>query len=258
MVVFSVLGSGSCGNSYMFSCNGQSLLVDAGFSYRQLSMRAGNAGLDIATVKALLLTHLHPDHNRGAGVFARKTGLPVYVSSKCIKYAAVEYRAMNLPEESCFVFEEGVPFKVGDDIGGFEVSAFYTSHDSAGSVGYEIRCDSKTFVVVTDTGVYSPSMLEAAGRADVLFLESNYDEEMLRRGPYPLYLQRRIAGERGHLSNEQARRFLCECGFEGSGKPVYLVHLSQNNNEPSLVRDCMVGFNAHVCERGLQYSGELA
>lgn len=101
-------------------------------------------------------------------------------------------------------------------------------------------------------------MLEAAGRADVLFLESNYDEEMLRRGPYPLYLQRRIAGERGHLSNEQARRFLCECGFEGSGKPVYLVHLSQNNNEPSLVRDCMVGFNAHVCERGLQYSGELA
>ena len=98
MVVFSVLGSGSCGNSYMFSCNGQSLLVDAGFSYRQLSMRAGNAGLDIATVKALLLTHLHPDHNRGAGVFARKTGLPVYVSSKCIKYAAVEYKAMTVLE----------------------------------------------------------------------------------------------------------------------------------------------------------------
>lgn len=253
MVEFSVLGSGSCGNSYMFSYSGQSLLVDAGFSYRQLALRAENAGLDISTVKALLLTHLHPDHNRGAGVFARKTGLPVYVNSKCLDYAAVEYRAMNLPEDCRRVFVAGERFSVGS----FEVMAFPTSHDSAGSVGYEIGCDSKTFVVVTDTGVYSPAMLEAASRADVLFLESNYDEEMLRHGPYPLYLQRRIAGERGHLSNEQARRFLCECGFEGSGKPVYLVHLSQNNNEPSLVKDCMAGFNAHVCERGLQYIGEL-
>lgn len=257
MVRFSVLGSGSCGNSYMFSCNGQSLLVDAGFSYRQLALRAENAGFDMSTVKALLLTHLHPDHNRGACVFARKTGLPVYVNSKCLDYAAVEYRAMNLPDDSRFSFEVGVPFKVGNGMDGFEIVAFHTSHDSAGSVGYEIRCDSKTFVVVTDTGIYSPAMLEAAGRADVLFLESNYDEEMLRRGPYPLYLQRRIAGERGHLSNEQARRFLYECGFEGSGKPVYLVHLSQNNNDPSLVKDCMAGFNAHVCERGLQYIGEL-
>lgn len=253
MVRFSVLGSGSCGNGYIFSSNGQSILIDAGFSFRQLSLRVQEAGLDVSGVQALLLTHLHPDHNKGAGVFARRTGLPVYVNSKCLRYALVEYSAMNIPKESQAFFDEGSWFSVGC----FEARAFHTSHDSAGSVGYEIICDGKTFVVVTDTGVYTPQMLEAASGADVLFLESNYDEDMLRHGPYPLYLQRRIAGERGHLSNAQASAFLRECGYGDRRRPVYLVHLSHNNNDPALVCGCMEGFDAHVCERGVQYCGEL-
>lgn len=254
MVRFSVLGSGSCGNSYIFSCNGQSLLVDAGFSFKQLSLRVENAGLDISTVKGLLLTHLHPDHSCGAGVFARKTGLPVYVSSNCLKYAHVEYESMNLPFETQKVFEPGSPFFLGC----FEVNSFYTSHDSAGSVGYSIKCDGKTFVVITDTGLYTSQMLEEARCANVLFLESNYDATMLRTGPYPLYLKRRIAGERGHLSNEQAKEFLLECSCDRTHIPVYLVHLSKNNNDPKLVASLMSNFETCVCERGSQYYGDVS
>ena len=254
MVRFSVLGSGSCGNSYIFSCNGQSLLVDAGFSFKQLSLRVENAGLDFSSVKGLLLTHLHPDHNCGAGVFARKTGLPVYVSSNCLKYAQIEYEAMKLPIETQKVFEPGSPFTLGC----FEINSFYTSHDSAGSVGYSIKCEDKTFVVITDTGLYTSQMLDEARCANVLFLESNYDVELLHSGPYPLYLQRRIAGERGHLSNEQAKKFLLECFCDHTHIPVYLVHLSKNNNRPEIVASMMNEFESHVCERGVQYCGEVS
>lgn len=253
MVSFSVLGSGSCGNSYIFSCNGEAILVDAGYSYKQIEERIQNAGLDISTVKALLLTHLHPDHNKSAGTFARKTGNPVFVSEKCLQYASNEYISMNLPLQTKKFFEPGVPFQVGH----FEINSFYTSHDSAGSVGYSIKCDEKTFVVITDTGFYTPQMVEVAKNANILFLESNYDEEMLRTGSYPNYLKKRIAGERGHLSNFQAQKFLKECSFDTNRKPVYLVPLSSNNNDPNLVALQMKDFDICVCKRGFQYCGEI-
>ena len=143
------------------------------------------------------------------------------------------------------------------NVGPFEVSCFYTSHDSAGSCGYEIKADGKVFVIITDTGIYNEDMVKAAKEADVLFLESNHDVEMLRMGPYPLRLQKRVAGERGHLSNDQARSLLLDAGFDKSQKPVYLIHLSSNNNTVELVQQAMVGFNATVCARGERYCGVI-
>ncbi len=253
MIKFSVLGSGSCGNSYVFSCNGQSLLIDAGYSLRRIEQRMTEAGFEPSSVLALLLTHLHPDHNSSAGAFGRTTKKPVYVSKNVLTYATVEYDRMALlPENKCS-FVPGQSFLIGP----FTVDSFYTSHDSAGSVGYCISCNGKKIVLITDTGIYTDEMLSYAKAADLLFLEANYDSEMLRTGPYPIFLQKRIAGKRGHLSNDQAREFLIACEFDKTQKPVYLIHLSDKNNTPDLVASVMSPFKAQVCQRGCQYSGEL-
>ena len=253
MIRFSVLGSGSCGNSYVFSCGSQSLLVDAGYSLRKIEQRLTESGFEPSSVQALLLTHMHPDHNAAAGALARYWSKPIYVSQNVLEFATVEYDRMALPEQCKRSFEPGTSFQIGP----FEVNAFYSSHDSAGSVGYCISCEGKKIVLITDTGVYTEEMLSYAKEADLLFLEANYDVQMLKTGPYPIFLQRRIAGKRGHLSNDQAREFLMRCEFDKSQKPVYLVHLSDKNNTPDLVASVMSAFNAHVCQRGCQYSGEL-
>ena len=254
MIRYSVLSSGSCGNSYVFECDGQSILIDAGLSFKQLQMRLLAGGYDISSVQALFLTHLHPDHAHCAGTFARRTGLPVYVSKKCHLHAGTEYMALNLPEDSERVIEAGDVVQTG----AFSVRCFYTSHDSAGSCGYIISVCDRVFMIITDTGTCNSQMIEAARGADVHFLESNYDVQMLRHGPYPLRLQRRVASEKGHLSNDQARSFLFDAGFHESGKPVYLIHLSDNNNNPSVVLEAMNGFNAFVCARGCQYNFECS
>ncbi len=265
MVRFSVLGSGSCGNSYIFSTDSReqnlfadsssekSILVDAGYSLKQLKIRMAEGGFDYDSIQSLFLTHLHPDHAHCAGTFARQTHKPVYVSRRCRSLAVTEYLALSLPEDT----ERTIGPEADVEVGPFEVSCFYTSHDSAGSCGYSIKADGKVFVIITDTGVYDEAMVAAAREADVLFLESNHDVEMLRRGPYPLRLQKRVAGERGHLSNDKARNLLLEAGFDRSQKPVYLIHLSSNNNTVELVRQAMVGFNATVCARGERYCGVI-
>lgn len=253
MIKFSVLGSGSCGNSYVFSCGAHAIMVDAGYSVRKIEQRMNDVGFELSCVEALLLTHMHPDHNSAAGVFARKTGMPVYVSENVLRYAHVEYDKMGLPLDCKKSFEPGKSFQIGP----FCINAFYSSHDSAGSVGFVISCENKKIVLITDTGYYTDEMQSHAENADLLFLESNYDPQMLRTGPYPIYLKKRIAGERGHLSNDQAREFLISCGYEKSHTPVYLIHISDSNNTVEKVASIMCPFNAHVCQRGVQYSGQL-
>lgn len=127
------------------------------------------------------------------------------------------------------MFEPGQRFALG----GLEVGAFATSHDCACPVGYWVTDGKRKLVLCTDTGVITPQAREGVRGAHTLIGEFNYDPEMLRRGPYPLHLQNRIRGARGHLSNEMGGELAAWAGSQGAGR-VVLAHLSQENNRPEL------------------------
>lgn len=177
MIHYAVLGSGSAGNSYAISDGKQTLLIDQGFSLIELKRRLAAFHIPFETVTGLCLTHLHPDHMRGAGTFARKTGKPVLIPRKAIEKESVVFASMGLPEETVVPVEteEVIPF------GDFFLTAFPTSHDSAGSVGWNVRVGGRNLMFLTDTGITDGEEEEMAGSADVLFLEANHDSAMLKK-----------------------------------------------------------------------------
>lgn len=255
MVHYAVLGSGSNGNSYAISDGTRTLLVDQGFSLVELKRRLSLFDIPFSSVVGCCVTHLHPDHVHGLGTFARKTGLPVWLNHAMVKKEPVVFQRLNLPENTIRLVAPDSPF----DEGPFHLTCMSTSHDSGGSVCWEIGVADRRLMVLTDTGVTTEEQLSCARTADVLFLEANYDEEMLAEGPYPLALKRRIAGKWGHLSNAEALAFLSHSGFHG--ERVYFIHLSSTNNNPGLLA-MQAGGLYHgpftVCEKGKCYEGRLA
>jgi len=257
MIRYAVLGSGSSGNSYLIGTDSESMLFDAGFSLRQMQLRSEDAGFDFSTVQGLCITHMHPDHSRGAGVFARKTGKPVYIHKRLVTECATELAKLRIPEQQIRLFSDLETFSVGS----FMITAFRTSHDSPASVGFSLEVLGRNFTVLTDTGVLNETMRQYALASDILFLEANYDEHMLTTGPYPLFLKRRIGGEYGHLSNNDAVNLLNTCDSERLRR-VYFCHLSRTNNHPQVLESLCVeqlrweGIRT-ICEHGNLYSGSL-
>ncbi len=236
MLHYAVLGSGSSGNSYVFSDGTTSLLIDQGYSVVELRRRLDRFGIDLATVKAVFITHLHPDHAKGVGTLCRKQNVAAYISARSVQEQPDQFAKLCIPEKQVATVE---PFEVVS-IGPFSLFCFATSHDSAGSVGWFITYEDQSLMVLTDTGLTTDEHMSLAKEAGILFLEANYDRRMLQTGPYPLYLKRRIDGSYGHLSNEQALYFLQESGF--AGKHIYFIHLSDVNNDPALLEKA-----AHQC-----------
>jgi len=260
MIRYTVLGSGSSGNSYIITHDSMSIMFDAGFSLADIKRRSAEACIDFDTVQALFVTHMHPDHSRGAGVFSRKTLLPVYVHEPLVTEARVELSSLRIPQECLRTFSVGAPVQVGS----FTITAFETSHDSPYSVGYMVSVAGKSFLLLTDTGKVTTEMKSFAQVADVLFLEANYEKQMLETGPYPLFLKRRIAGEWGHLSNSDAIEFLNDCNDpSGRRRRVYFCHLSKTNNDPTvLAANCnaLLSWDGEmtICANNHLYTGEIA
>lgn len=248
---YAILTSGSCGNAYAFFDGERTILVDDGLTLTGLKKRLDAVGIPFDSISDLYLTHSHPDHSKGLGVLFRNLGLKIHVSLPCLESDEGVFRKLGLSRQALEAFSFGEVLESGS----FVIRPFRTSHDSAGSCGYRIECGSDRFFLMTDTGVYSEEAVELAKDCQVLFLESNYDEEMLEEGRYPLFLKKRISGERGHLSNSQAKAFLHESGAEG--RRVFLIHLSANNNSVERVQAlyCERAGNVTVCERGATYGG---
>ncbi len=254
MIKYAVLGSGSSGNSYVFSDGTTSVLIDQGYSGVELGRRLSAIGLELSSVAGLCITHLHPDHAKGVGVIARKMKVPVYLHSAMVEKEPVVFAKLGIPAECLALVEPLEEFSVGE----FTLSCFETSHDSGGSVGWHVTHGDTTLMILTDTGCYTEEHLHLAQKSKILFLEANYDEQMLHEGPYPYYLKQRISGLYGHLSNDQAINFLRESRF--SGEHVYFIHLSGTNNEPSLLYDMARGqikTPFTVCEKGRCYGGNM-
>ena len=221
-----VLGSGSGGNAVLVVSGRDCLLLDAGFSCRELERRIRARGVDPAAVGALFLTHEHEDHVRGAERFARRHGVAAYATEGTWAggEAGVELR------------ERGIRIRSGQvtEVAGFRVEAFALPHDAREPVGYVVEdAAGRRLGLVSDLGCASRLAWGRLAELDLLLLESNHDLGMLRRGPYPWVLKQRVAGRHGHLSNEQAADGLAELAGPRL-RWVVGYHLSRTNNLPAL------------------------
>jgi phosphoribosyl 1,2-cyclic phosphodiesterase len=220
-----MLGSGSRGNATYVEVEGTRVLVDAGFSGRQVVERLARIGVDAGSLDALIVTHEHGDHTRGVGILARKFDLPVYLSAGTRAACAHLFRGRETLVET----PPGRPFQVG----ALRVDPFLTVHDAADPVAVTLTsatCGTRVGVA-TDLGRPTAGIRHALRGCHFLVLEANHDETLLRTGPYPPAVQARIASSHGHLSNHAAARFLVEL-LHPELAGVLLAHLSSECNAP--------------------------
>lgn len=218
------LASGSNGNCYYLEEGDDAVLIDAGVSRKQIIERMNRLGLSLSKLRGVFISHEHNDHIHGSDVFARKSGMEIFLTQKT--YAAYG-RTIN--GGSVSFFSPGQKVQVGS----LCVHPFLKSHDAAQPCSFSVSSADRTVAVMTDIGTHCENVIEHLRRADAVFLESNYDEQMLKTGPYPAYMKRRIASDVGHLSNVQAAA-LALAHASSRLKHVFLSHLSANNNTPEL------------------------
>jgi phosphoribosyl 1,2-cyclic phosphodiesterase len=221
-----ILGSGSGGNAVVVECGPHRLLIDAGFSSRELVKRMKRLEFDPSSLEALVLTHEHQDHCRGARRFARKFKLPVYATAGTLDGAGLRDDAAA----------GAVEIHSGEacEVAGFVVEPFLLPHDAAEPIGLLIEDPAgRRLGLVADLGCRTSLAWGRLRDLDVLILETNHDLDMLRNGPYPWSLKQRVAGRHGHLSNREAAEGLPELVGDRLRR-VVLYHLSRTNNLPAL------------------------
>ena len=224
------LASGSSGNCYLVYSKSAAVLVDAGISGRQIFSKLEALGLKPDQISALMVTHEHSDHIKGLAQAAKKTGARIYASRGTSREFPDELR------ERTEILSAGDSLRIED----MKIKCFSISHDAAEPLAYSFFSGDKQISIVTDTGVLTEEILKNIEASDILVLESNHDENILRMGRYPWFLKQRILSEHGHLSNEGAARGLLELlrmdRDQGSARKrqVLLAHLSKENNFPEM------------------------
>jgi len=222
------LQSGSNGNCIYVETGGVKLLFDAGITGVQAAERLLAHGRDIRKVDAVIISHDHGDHIRHAGVFQRKYGLPIYVTPATLAAASSRCTLGKLKDVRHFRSSDNLQF--GDVL----VQAIPTPHDGADGAAFIVSSGSKRLGIMTDLGHVFKGLIYLVSSVDAVFLESNYDPDMLAAGPYPAYLKQRIKGPRGHLSNIEAADILRRASEAKRLKWACLSHLSEQNNHPDV------------------------
>lgn len=216
------LGSGSRGNATVVEFGQTRLLIDCGFSLRMTEQRLALAGLSARQLSAILVTHEHADHVKGVERLARRYQIPVYMTHGTL-HALRDFQA---PVETVRLDES---FTIGE----LHVEPVAVPHDAREPCQYIFDSGQHRFGILTDTGNITPWIIERYRGLDGLFLEANYDPHMLANGPYPPSLRARVAGDLGHLSNQQAAGLLAEMD-RSSLNHVAIAHISEKNNRPDL------------------------
>ena len=234
MLRFISISSGSNGNCYYFGDEESAILVDVGIGFRTVKQRLEACGVDLKKIGAVLVTHDHSDHIRGLGTLAKRLSVPVFATSRLhdalsrTKYA-----------EDCYpgcrrVIKTGMLY----DYRGVHFFAMEVPHDATQTLCYGIDYKGVKIFLMTDLGFIPDYAEKFAREADYIIIESNYDVEMLLKGPYPQDLKSRIMGDFGHLENSVSAGFISKI-YNDNLKGVFLCHISKENNLPELAYETM-------------------
>ena len=244
---FASLQSGSNGNCLFVESGDVRLLFDAGLTGMQTKRRLEAFGVDILTVQAVIISHAHDDHIRYAGVLQRQYDLPIWMTPGALQRVLITKRLGQIGEPRLFYSGDTLLF------GSVRVETIPTTHDVPEGVCFVVDNGMVRLGIMTDLGSRFLGLKETVATLDGIYIESNYDPEMLEKGLYPEDLKQRIRGGQGHLSNREAAELLHQPGMRL--RWACLGHLSANNNDPETALKThrkMLGesFPLHIAPRG--------
>ncbi len=222
------LASGSSGNAVVVTAGNESLLIDAGLSAQTVANRCKRIGVSPETLRGILLTHEHHDHSCGAGIIARRYGIPI-ISNEATLTACAERDSLTHPNHV-------LPTGESQSFGAFDVQSFPIPHNAAEPVGYALTLGACKIFYATDVGSITPALQSALSDANLIVLEANHDLQWLLHGSYTPEMKARVASPIGHLSNAECGTALAQRLKEETPCTIWLAHLSRINNSPALAK----------------------
>ena len=235
-----LLSSGSKGNCCLVYTDSTKILIDLGTSSQYVLNELDKLNIKPREIDAILITHTHVDHIGGIKSFIKKYHTKIYVTEVLKELLEKEIGSFDYE-----IYQDKIAI-----INDLTIKYIKTSHDAKGSIGFIIKEGSKSMVYITDTGYINKRYFDELSNKNLYILESNHDVYMLKNGPYPYFLQQRVVGDKGHLSNEQASSYLCD--FIGKDtKKIVFAHLSEKNNTPEKVVET---FNNKLKENNIKFN----
>jgi phosphoribosyl 1,2-cyclic phosphodiesterase len=218
------IASGSNGNCYYIGNQNEAVLIDVGISCREIEQRLKSLELSVKKIKAIFISHEHTDHIRGTRQFSHKYNIPVYITPKTLQHSKLDFLdPLHVKLNTLEVVQ----------VGELQVLAFPKWHDASDPQSFVVSGSGVTIGVMTDIGAACQHVQHYLGLCHAVFLESNYDEQMLLTGRYPAFLKQRVHSDVGHLSNKQAVELVSQ--FAGKHlSHIFLSHISKDNNSPEI------------------------
>ena len=244
---FCSLSSGSSGNCYYLGNEFYGILIDAGISATSIRKFLSSRNIPMYTIMGVLITHNHTDHIKGLEVLIRKNNIPVFTTRRIWKSILSPHLKIS---RDCI---HEITIKEKFHLAGFDIEAFPVYHDAPETIGYHICAGDRKITIATDLGYICQTSAQYINAANILVIESNYDEEMLQNGTYPPFLKARIMSDHGHLGNHQTAAFLAE-NVRTDLTDIFLAHLSKNNNTP---QKALMTLHRYFEERGIAVSNRL-
>jgi phosphoribosyl 1,2-cyclic phosphodiesterase len=243
---FCSLSSGSSGNCYYLGNEFHGILIDAGISATSIRKFLKNIDISMQTIMGVLITHNHIDHIKGLEVLTRKNSLPAFTTGKIWKSILSPKGKIT---SDCI---REIPLQQKFHLAGFDIEAFPVCHDAPETIGFHICAGDKKITIATDLGHICQISAPYIKAANLLVIESNYDEQMMVNGKYPHFLKARIRSDHGHLGNHQTSAFLADI-LSDNLSHICLAHLSKNNNTPEIVLQTL---QHTFSERGIILNGQ--
>jgi len=243
---FCSLSSGSSGNCYYLGNEFHGILIDAGISETSIRKFLRSIDISMQSIMGVLITHNHIDHIRGLEVLTRKNTLPAFTTHN------IWESILSLKNKISSNSIREIPIQEKFQVAGFDIEAFPVCHDAPETIGFHICAGEKKITIVTDLGHICRTAAPYIKAANLLVIESNYDEQMLVNGKYPHFLKARIQSDHGHLGNHQTSAFLADIISDNLSN-ICLAHVSKNNNTPEIVLQTL---QQTLSERGIILNGQ--